>query len=87
MKVLAFFIKYAIFVIRFLKQLYMEATSNFSVREKEIIRLVSQAKGRKTIAAELKLSIHTVDTHLRHIHMKSNTHSLTELVVWALNVK
>ena len=63
----------------------METTSNFSSREKEIIRLVTQAKGRKKIADELNLSIHTVDTHLRHIHIKSNTHSLTELIVWAMN--
>jgi len=56
-----------------------------SVREKEIIQLVSNAKCRKTIANELNISIHTVDTHLRHIHLKTNTHSFTELIIWALN--
>ena len=58
---------------------------NLTVREKEIIQLVSNAKCRKTIASELDISIHTVDTHLRHIHLKTNTHSLTELMVWTLN--
>jgi len=57
-----------------------------SSREVAILRLVVQAKCRKHIADELKLSIHTVDTHLRHIHLKTNTHSLSELVLWALNV-
>jgi DNA-binding NarL/FixJ family response regulator len=63
-----------------------EAPENnrLSSREKAIIRLVAQAKCRKIIAKELKVSIHTVDTHLRHIHLKTNTHSLPELVVWEM---
>ncbi len=65
----------------------MNASVNgkLSLREQAIVRLVAQAKCRKTIATELKMSIHTVDTHLRHIHLKTNTHSLPELLVWALN--
>ncbi len=47
--------------------------------------MVAEAKSRKTIASELKISIHTVDTHIRHIHLKTNTHSLPELVIWAMN--
>jgi len=61
--------------------------NKLSVREAAILRLVAQAKCRKTIAYELNMSIHTVDTHLRHIHLKTNTHSLPELVVWAMNGK
>ena len=56
-----------------------------SVREKEVIKLVAEAKSRKIIACELNISIHTVDTHLRHIHLKTNTHSLSELLIWALH--
>jgi DNA-binding CsgD family transcriptional regulator len=63
----------------------MEEISALSTRENEIMRLVTQAKCRKTIARELKLSIHTIDAHLRHIHLKTNTHSLPELIVWAMN--
>jgi DNA-binding CsgD family transcriptional regulator len=58
-----------------------------SDREKAIIQLVAQAKGRKAIASELKLSIHTVDTHLRHIHLKTNTHTVSELLLWAINTE
>lgn len=61
------------------------ANSTLSLKETEVVRLVAQAKCRKTIARELNMSIHTVDTHLRHIHLKTNTHSLPELIVWALN--
>jgi DNA-binding NarL/FixJ family response regulator len=55
-----------------------------SKREMAILRMVAVAKCRKEMASELNLSIHTIDTHLRHIHLKTNTHSLTELLVWAL---
>ena len=54
-----------------------------SAREREVIALVVQAKSRKIIASDLNISIHTVDTHLRHIHLKTNTHSLSELLIWA----
>lgn len=54
-------------------------------REKEIVRLLTQAKGRKTIAADLGISIHTIDTHLRNIYVKTNTHSMLELFAWAVN--
>ncbi len=63
----------------------MSDSSKLSVREKEVVQMVTQAKCRKVIASELKISVHTVDTHLRHIHLKTKTHSLTELIVWALN--
>ncbi|MGA2822769.1 MAG: helix-turn-helix transcriptional regulator [Bacteroidales bacterium] len=63
----------------------MEDKTKFSAREKTILQLVAQAKCRKIIASELNLSIHTVDTHLRHIHLKTNTHSMVELLVWAMN--
>jgi len=63
----------------------MEENTKLSTREKAIILMVAEAKSRKTIASELKISIHTVDTHIRHIHLKTNTHSLPELVIWAMN--
>jgi DNA-binding CsgD family transcriptional regulator len=62
----------------------MKSKLELSVREKEIVYKVSQAKCRKMIACELNISIHTVDSHLRSLHLKTGTHSLPELVVWAL---
>jgi len=63
----------------------MKENNKLTFREVEIAIMVTQAKCRKTIATELNISIHTVDTHLRHVHQKTNTHSLTELLVWVLN--
>ncbi|MBP6979279.1 MAG: helix-turn-helix transcriptional regulator [Bacteroidales bacterium] len=63
----------------------MERNFKLSEREKEIVFLVANAKCRKTIAYELDLSIHTVDAHLRNIRLKTNTHSIPELIVWAMD--
>lgn len=60
-------------------------TFEFSPREKEIVYLVAEGKCRKAIAGVLGISIHTVDAHLRHIHLKTGTHSLSELTVWSFD--
>jgi DNA-binding CsgD family transcriptional regulator len=53
-------------------------------REKEIIFLCTETLSRKMIAARLKISIRTVDTHLRNIHLKTKTFSMSGLVVYGL---
>ena len=63
----------------------LKENNKLSPREKAIILMIGQAKSRKTTASEMKLSIHTVDTHLRHIHLKTDTHTLPELVIWSMN--
>lgn len=63
----------------------MHENIKLSIRENVIIKLVAQAKCRKTIANELDMSIHTVDAHLRSIHLKTNTHTLPELIIWTLH--
>ena len=42
-------------------------------REKEIVRLIKEASSRKMIADALGISIRTVDTHLKNVHLKTNT--------------
>ena len=63
----------------------METDVNLTKREKEILQLVCNANCRKTIAKKLNISLHTVDSHLRNLHLKTKTHSLTELIIWTLN--
>ena len=65
----------------------MDPIIELSKREKEIIILVSKETCRKDIAKNLNISLHTVDTHLRHLRLKTNTHSIPELIIWALNNK
>ncbi len=53
---------------------------SLSEREHEILMLLSKGKSYKMIADELKISFHTVDSHLRKVYEKLHVHSMTEAV-------
>jgi DNA-binding NarL/FixJ family response regulator len=53
-------------------------------RETEIIRLLAEGKANKTIAAELGITVRTVETHRAKIMLKLDLHSLTQLVHYAI---
>jgi DNA-binding NarL/FixJ family response regulator len=53
-------------------------------REVEIIRLLAEGKPNKKIAAELGITIRTVETHRAKIMLKLGLHSLTELIHYAI---
>jgi DNA-binding CsgD family transcriptional regulator len=46
-----------------------------------VLLLVAQGKPDKVIAAELGISVHTVNAHLRKAYRKFGVHSRVELVV------
>lgn len=52
-------------------------------REVEIIKLIAQGKSAKEIAAQLFLSLHTVDTHRKNILTKLNMKNIADLVRFA----
>jgi DNA-binding NarL/FixJ family response regulator len=54
-----------------------------TARETEIIRLLAEGKPNKLIAAELGITIRTVETHRAKIMLKLGLHSLTELIHYA----
>ena len=56
-------------------------------RETEIIRLLAAGKTNKQIAAELGITLRTVETHRGRIMMKMGLHSLTELIHYAIRDK
>jgi|SRR6202165_2431631 DNA-binding NarL/FixJ family response regulator len=56
-------------------------------REVEIIRLLGEGKANKEIAAELGITIRTVETHRAKIMLKLGLHSLTELIHYAIRYK
>jgi len=58
-----------------------------SVREKQVVDLVSRAKLNKEIAYELHLSEGTTKQYLNRIFRKLGTANRTELAVWALRNK
>jgi DNA-binding NarL/FixJ family response regulator len=56
-------------------------------REREILQLAVQGLTKKEIAARLDCSIHTADTHLRHIYEKLHVNTRSGAVAKALNEK
>ena len=61
-----------------------ERLAKLTAREREILGLVVAGKSNKLIAAELRISIKTVEAHRAKIMQKLQVHSLAELVGLAL---
>lgn len=59
-------------------------TGVLSQRETQFLTLMSRGLSNKDIAAELGISVRTVQSHLRHIFRKLGVNSRTEAVVYAL---
>jgi DNA-binding NarL/FixJ family response regulator len=53
-------------------------------REVEIIQLLAEGKAIKEIAAMLRISVRTVETHRSKIMIKLGLHSLAELIHYAI---
>ena len=56
-----------------------------SDREMEVLQLIGESKSTKQIAAELKLSVKTVESHRLHIKEKLGLATSTDLVRFALD--
>ncbi|MEQ1949255.1 MAG: response regulator transcription factor [Bryobacteraceae bacterium] len=57
---------------------------SLTAREREVLRLLADGKVAKEIAAELAVSVFTVDAHRGNIMKKLGLHSSTELVKFAM---
>jgi NarL family two-component system response regulator LiaR len=55
------------------------ASSGLSSREREIVALIKQRLSNKEIAEKMNISVRTVENHLSHIYVKTNTFSRNEL--------
>ena len=60
------------------------ATSNLTLREKKILTLVASGYSNKIISDRLRISPHTVKTHIRNIYKKINVNNRFQAVLWAL---
>ena len=56
-------------------------------REVQVVRLVAEGKANKEIAAELGITMRTVETHRAKIMLKLGVHSLAELIHYAIRNK
>lgn len=61
--------------------------ANLSTRELQIVALMEKDFSNKQIAAELNISIRTVETHRKNIFRKTNTNNLLSLIKWAYTNK
>ncbi|MCX7906905.1 MAG: response regulator transcription factor [Bacteroidetes bacterium] len=59
-------------------------THALTEREREVLRLLADGLSKRQIALQLKLSPHTVDTHLRAIYGKLHVHTNTAAVARAI---
>jgi DNA-binding NarL/FixJ family response regulator len=64
-------------------------TSDFGLsdREKDILNLLVEGKSYKMIAEHLKISYHTVNSHIKKIYEKLQVHSLSEAINKAIQSK
>jgi DNA-binding NarL/FixJ family response regulator len=62
-------------------------TANITIREKEIILLIEKNLSTKEIAAELHISVRTVETHRKNILKKTDTNNSLSLIKWAKDHK
>lgn len=60
------------------------AAAALTPREREVLQLLAEGKATKEIAALLKLSVRTVETHRQQIMNKLNLHKAAELVKYAI---
>lgn len=61
----------------------LRVNPELSVREKQIVELVQQAKLNKEIAHELHLTEGTIKEYLNRIFRKLGVSNRTELAIWA----
>jgi len=60
------------------------ASSELTMREREVLQLLAEAKSVNEIAARLFLSIKTIHTHRSHIMEKLDLHTIAELTKYAI---
>jgi len=58
--------------------------TRLSKREREIVQLLAEGKANKQVAAILKVSVKTVETHRSNLMAKLNLHSMSDLVRYAV---
>jgi non-specific serine/threonine protein kinase len=56
-----------------------------SVRESEVLRLVAQGRSNKEIAAELVLSLRTVERHISNLYAKIDAHGKADATSYAIH--
>ncbi|MGH9172832.1 MAG: response regulator transcription factor [Vicinamibacterales bacterium] len=59
-------------------------TGGLTPREIDVLRLIAAGRGNRAIAAELFLSVRTVERHVANIYLKIDAHCKAGAATWAL---
>jgi len=59
--------------------------SFFTPTEQEVLRALIRAGSVTGTSHETGRAVSTLRVHLKHIHAKTDTHNIGELIVWALS--
>jgi len=71
----------------YLRMSEVDSSSAFTVlspREREVLQLLAEGNSTKEIAAQLSVSVKTIETHRKQIMDKSGLHSVAELTKYAI---
>ena len=63
---------------------YKKTRTALSSREMEVLQLVAEGKANKQVAAELRISIKTVEKHRQHLMRKLDLHDTAGLTRYAI---
>lgn len=55
-----------------------------TTREREVLQLIAEGRSNKEIAAQLNVSLYTVETHRGNLMEKLNLHTVPELILYAV---
>jgi DNA-binding NarL/FixJ family response regulator len=74
--------------MRYMKQRNLEDSYELlTEREREVLQLLAEGHSNKEVAAALKLSPYTVDSHRTNMMQKLNLHNTAEIVLYAVRKK
>jgi len=59
-------------------------TAELTPRERQVLQLIAEGKSTKQIAADLDVSVKTIETHRHNVMEKLHTHSIAELTKYAI---
>jgi DNA-binding NarL/FixJ family response regulator len=58
-----------------------------TTREREVLQLIAEGKRSKEVASSMAVSVHSVDSHRKHIMEKLDLHNTAQLVRFALQAR